>query len=161
MDFGITQIVAIVVFLFGGGAGGWVLAKVIAEKKLRGPGDKRSDIELGVKLLTDAQENDRKDREINDKQIATLRGWVNDLNVAAQANYSERQDLYNRVNELNERIAELVERNAEKTQRIRELETRIRIVSQKLIRGETVTLADLAGAVDDFDGHQQDDLQST
>jgi len=142
---GISQILAILGFLGGAGAGVWVIARVIAEKKLRTPTDKRSDIELGVKLLTDAQEQDRKDKDLNDRQIETLRGWVVELTKSAQSDHVEKQELYDRINELQERIGDLITRNTEKTARIRELEDRINKISQKHIRGEIVTLADLAG----------------
>jgi hypothetical protein len=158
MPTNISQILALLGFVFGGGAGIWVIARVIAEKKLRTPGDKRSDIELGVKLLTDAQDQDRKDKEINDSQIATLRGWVVELTKSAQSDHAEKQELYDRINELNEQITILVDRNREKVLRIRELEDRINKISQKLIRGEIVTLADLAGVdIIDTEGSMDED----
>jgi chromosome segregation ATPase len=158
---GLSQILAILGFLGGAGAGVWVIARVIAEKKLRTPTDKRSDIELGVKLLTDAQEQDRKDKELNDRQIETLRGWVVELTKAAQSDHVEKQELYDRINELQERIGDLITRNQEKTARIRELEDRISKISQKLIRGEIVTLADLAGVEDTGEGLMDDEDEYT
>lgn len=117
-----------------------LIAQVVLNKRLRAPSDRLAEAQFGVEVYKDQVTEARADKALNDETIATLRGYVKQLEVGSRGDQELITSLY-------KQIRALEDRNHQKDQRIARLQERIDRIAEKVAHGQPVLLADLTEPV--------------